>query len=508
MKKIYSYLAALLAIMLLLTACSPADTPSKDDTTPAEDTTTEVPVDTTTVVTPEVEEPRVVQLPIPYIDIDFDSKGNIFDAMGHMDCSISNPQKGSVVTTAVKYNGQSYEIPHFQTRASGGTALLKYNSITSSSELLSMLSEGFTIEAFLVNHTRLKSDSGEQCMISSCQSGGYNLTTYKGKYTGSVYAGGKYRNPALDSEYDTEELSHLIFIYYASSQTATLYVNGVEVSSVDATGSLGLASGIGWTTIVLGGDITGDGATSTHCDSFEITDFKFYTSAILPSMARPMFELAEAKLTGGGLSYDVEYSDAAINDDNAIFKNISDSYVTDVYEPQTSIQSAPTILQYVNEDTVGVGIASVEKRPATVIFGVTYDDGMLYATDMNGRELGELYKIVKSFNAKVIPAFIIDKTNAEPIRDFINDNRIGDCFVICKDEKLLGDICSATRAARPVLDCREITDISPSDVYLRASYCGSKVILANTTIFISLAIQRWHFWLPMFPAREFLLQCL
>lgn len=479
MKKTYSLLAATLAVLLLLSACSPANTPSDGDTTPAEDTTTAAPADTTTAAAPEVEEPKVVQLPVPYIDIEFDGKGNIFDAMGNVDCSISNPQKGSVVNTAVKYNGQSYEIPHFQTRASGGTALLKYNNIVSSSELVTMLSEGFTMEAFLVNHTRLKSDSSEQCMISSCQSGGYNLTTYKGKYTGSVYTGGKYRNPALDSDYDTEQLSHLIFIYYASSQTATLYVNGVEVSSVDATGALGLASGIGWTTIVLGGDITGEGGTSTHCDSFEITDFKFYTSAILPSMARPMFELAEAKLTGGTLDYDVEYSYDAIKDDNAIFNNISASYVTDVYEPKTSIQSAPTILQYVTEDIVGAGIASVEKRPATVILGVSYDDGVLYATDMQGRELGELYKTVKAFEAKVIPAFIIDKTTAEPIRDFINDNRIGDCFVICEDEKLLGDICGATRAARPVLDCRGIADIEPDDVYVRASACGSKVILAN-----------------------------
>lgn len=479
MKKIYSFLAALLAVMILLTACSPADQPSDGDTTPAEDTTTATPVDTTTQAPPVVEEPKVVQLPVPYIDIDFDGKGNIFDAMGHVDCSISDESKGSVVTTAVKYNGQSYEIPHFQTRASGGTALLKYNDITSSSELLTMLSDGFTIEAFLVNHTRLKEDSSEQCMISSCQSGGYNLTTYKGKYTGSVYTGGKYRNPALDSSYNTEELSHLIFIYYASSQTATLYVNGVEVSSVDATGALGLASGIGWTTIVLGGDVTGEGGTSTHCDSFEITDFKFYTSAILPSMARPMFELAEAKLTDGTLDYDVVYSDEAIKDDNAIFQNISASYVTDVYEPKTSIQSAPTILQYVNEDIIGSGIASAEKRPATVIFNVLYDGGVLYATDMQGNELGELYKTVKGLNAKVIPAFIIDQTNAEPIRDFINDNRIGDCFVICTDEALLGEVCSATRAARPVLDCRRIAKLDPDDVYLRASKCGSKVILAN-----------------------------
>lgn len=479
MKKIYSCLAVLLTAMIMLTACSPADQLSDDTTTPAADTTTAKPIDTTTQTPPEVEEPRVVQLPIPYIDIDFDGKGNIFDAMGHVDCSISDKSKGSVVTTAVKYNGQSYEIPHFQTRASGGTALLKYNSIESKSELVTLLSEGFTMEAFLVNHTRLKSDSAEQCMVSSCQSGGYNLTTHQGKYKGSVYTGGKYRNPTLEKDYNTDELSHLVFIYYASSQTATLYVNGVEVSSVDATGALGLAADAGWTTIVLGGDITGDCATSTHCDSFEITDFKFYTSAILPSMARPMFELAEAKLTGGTLSYDIEYSEDATKDDNAIFKNISASYVTDIYEPKTSIQSAPTILQYVTEDIIGTGIASVEKRPATVIFGVTYEDGVLYATDMQERELGELYKTVKSLNAKVIPAFIIDKTTAEPIRDFINDNRIGDCFVICEDEKLLGDVCSATRAARPVLDCRGIADISPADVYLRASACGSKVILAN-----------------------------
>lgn len=475
MRNLRSIISILLLSLMLLAACAPTVQPSEQDTTPLDTTTAAPDGDTTT--SPQPAEPVTVQLPTPYIDIEFDSNGNIFDKMSHVDCTLSDKNKASVVSTPVKFDGKSYSVPHFQVRESGGVALLKYNSVESSSELYSMLMYGFTMEAFLVNHTRLGSDSGEQCMISSCQSGGYNLTTHKGQYKGSVYVNGSYRNPTLDEQYNTEELTHLILVYAPVAGVATLYVNGFEVSAVDVNNSLSLASGDLWKTIVIGGDIGPDG-TSTHCDSFEAADFKLYTTAILPSHARIMFESAVSELTGEALDYEIEYSSEAISD-NAIFKSITASYVTDVYEPVTSIQSAPTILQYATENIVGMSIASHEKRPATVIFGVTYSDGVLYGTDMSGRELGELYKLVKNLDTKLIPAFIIDSTTAAPVRDFINDNRIGDCFVICSDEKLLSEVCEATRAARPVLDCREISAIDPDDIYLRASACGSKVILAQ-----------------------------
>ena len=484
MKYFRSIIALTLILITLLSSCSPSGNGDvTSDSGNADDVTTTLADEgTTSGATEEEEKPEenvVIKLPYPYIDVDFDDNGRIFDRMGNADCTVSDQKKGSVVTTAVKFDGKSYTVPHYEVRASGGTALLRYTSLASYEELFDLLDGGFTMEAFLVNHTKLQSDSAEHCMVSSCQTGGYNFTTHQGLYKGSIYTNGAYRNPILNSEYNTEELTHLLFIYYPETATAVLYVNGIEVSSVSAPGEMKLAGDGLWDTVVIGGDI-GTKGTTTHCDSFELTDFKLYSSSVIPSQARAMFELSRAELTGAELDYTVEYTDEVLTESyDSIFKSITDSFATSIYEYETSIQSAPTVLQYLTEDMVGIDVASREKRPATLIYNVKYEGGELYGADISGRELGLLDRLVKKLEKKIIPAFIIDKSTATLTRDFINNNRIGDCFVICSDEKLLREVCESTTSARPVLDCRAIQRIDPDDVYVRASFCGSKVILAN-----------------------------
>ncbi len=472
MRKIISIISLLLIASMLIAGCSPTDVPDSDQESSSalEESTT--PAETQ----PPQPQRDTVELPIPYIDINFTGGGTVLDSMGHVTCLLYDQAKGSVVTKNVMFGGKSYETCTLEVREAGGVALLKYEHINSSNELLALLRDGFTMEAFLVNHNTLSPSDNEQCMISSCQSGGYNFTTHQGQYKLSVYTDGSYRNPTLNKPYSTNELTHLVGIYDPISQTAALYVNGDIVSEVSAPGMLALAQSEAWRTIALGGDINGNGKPTTLCQSIDITDFKLYTTAVHASQAQVMYEAAVSELTGTPLDYNVVYTLPSVNE-NSLFASISDSYVTDVYEPQTALVSAPTVLQYASHEFVDV--AFEEKRPATVIFGILQNDGVLYGTDASGTPVGELYSLVKALNKKAIPAFVIDKDTATTVRDFINENQIGDCFVICADENVLDSVCGATRAARPVLDCRKLSAIAPSDIYLRASKCGSKVIIAN-----------------------------
>lgn len=480
MRKSLSFISILLLVLMLVTSCAPTTPGAEDDTTPSEVVTTPAemttPTEDTQPTPEEIVAPPTAKLPIPFIDIDFNENGDIYDSAGRVTCLLANEANGSVVNKAVVFDGKKYTVPHFEVRKSGGVAYLRYNGLENSDQLLAHLKDGFTMEAFLVNHKALASTDNEQCMVSSCQSGGYNFTTHKGQYKFSVYTDGSYKNPYLNSEYDTTELTHLVGIYDPASQTSSLYVNGVFVSEIATAGTFTLGKDDAWKTIVLGGDVNGSGGATTLCESFEITDFKLYTQAAQPYQARVMYESAVSELTGAPLDYKVLYTDV-IPDDTALFKTLAESYVTDVYEPTTSLGSSPTILQYASADLIDV--ARNEKRPATVIFGVALDGKELYATDRDGKPLGNLYNTVKALETKVIPAFVVTPATAAALQDFINENRIGDCFVIGTDKEILKKINDSTVAARPVLDLRGIEKVDPADAYLSASYCGSKVVLAD-----------------------------
>lgn len=488
MKRTKLILSLILAIVTLLSSCMPNINSGNTDTTTAavDDVTTvhddsEMPDGTTASngngeeQIPDEDTRKVVKLPEPFIDIELGEDGSVFDEMKTVSCTVADSTKGSVVTKKVRFDGKEYDARIYELRKEGGVVFLKYENLTSSNELLKLLQDGFTMEAFLVNHVALKEGDVEHCMVSSCQSGGYNLTTHQGIYKGSFYTDGAYRNPTLNGKYSTTELTHLVATYDATSKKAALYVNGEFVSEIDAPGALKLANGEAWRYIVIGGDIDAKGGASTLCSSFDLLDFKMYSQSVLPGVARTMFEKSEAELTGKELDYDIEYFKGSGTD--AIFDSVSNSFATDVYEPETKITLAPTILQYADSELVDV--AYYEKRPATIIFGVSSDGEDIYGTDRNGKEIGYLKNLVLNLNKKIIPAFVIEPSQADLIRDLINENNIGDCFVICKSERALKNVCDYTRSARPVLDIRGDKKADAADAYLKASYCGSKVVLVN-----------------------------
>ena len=314
----------------------------------------------------------------------------------------------------------------------------------------------------------------------SCQSGGYSFTIYKGKYSFGVYTGGAYSTPALDTAPNRTEMTHLMGVYDPDGRTATLYVNGKQVSVLPAEGILGLATGSAWTNIILGGDTTADCGTSTYSTNTRIADYKLYPSDMNASQIATAYEQMLAKLTGAEYDYEVLYCEEEELLGDRLFASVADSYA-DVYEPKTAIVNSPTVITYANESNYKI-TDTAAARPATVIFGVKAKDGVLYACSENGTELAPLADAVKALRAAVIPAFAVDNASeAELLTDFINYHRIGDCFVISSDGEILKKLRTSTRSARPILDLSGEKGIDLPKAKLAVSAALAKGLIVDSS---------------------------
>lgn len=481
MKNRLSIIAFLLVFAMLFPSCT-GD--AVDDTTAYEETTVALtdPVteaETTALPEPEIE---VRMMPKPYIDVEFTEDGGFFDAMEHVDCTLDDAKKGSVVNDFVSIGGQKYKIPHLYVKQKGGVGRLTYNEMGVQSELYDLISDGFTLEMLVVNDNSFTSSSSEQCLGSSTQSGGYNFTVYKGKYTFSVHTGGSYRNPALQGAPDRVNMTHLIGVYDPNAKTATLYVNGERVDEVAADGVLKLASGSGWTNIILGGDTNSDCTTAILSDNTRIADYKLYPSVMGLAQVGTAYELMLAKFTGAQVAYEIRYYE---NEETVhglkLFPSVAESYA-EVYEPDTAIVNSPTVITYADGKNHKV-IDTESPRPATVIFRVGVKDGVLYAYSENGDEIAPLVDAVEYLRAKIIPAFAVDTAaTADMLIDFINYHNIGDCFVFSRDGEILKKLRSSTRSARPILDLSGEKSIDLTKTKLAVSEARAKGLIVDSSL--------------------------
>lgn len=482
----FRLLCLFLILLLLLSGCQlggPAETTgnseASQDVGTGESSAEATDGETTGGEEPPTEE--AVVLPQAYIDLEFGESGSVTDTKEHVRCEIADENKGNVVTEVLRFDGEEYEVPHFRITDSGGVLRLTYTEISNMLDLYELLVSGYTMEAFLVNFNETAASSSEQCMVSSTQSGGYNLTTYEGKYTASVHTDGAYRHAILSDSYSTQELTHLVAVYDQNSETVRLYVNGECVDEQDAPGMLALASGECYKTIVIGGDINSDGGTNIHCSSFALSDFKLYRTPLDGAQAVALYARAAAELTGTECDVRIIESDSELNESDALFASCLDSFVEDVYQPDTALENAPTVLEYASSDTATLSGKAV--RPATAVFDTAVKGGALYAVTSDGTELGTMYDAVKALGKKVIPAFrFTEKAEGEALRDFINENRIADCFLICSDVELLAEVADATFAARPLLDCTGRAEIDADAMLLETSKGGVKTILLDADV--------------------------
>lgn len=493
----FKVLCVLLALLLFLTACTGAGTggettesgettagePSDSGTTPlGTEAGTDPAESTTSGETDPPEELPVVVLPRPYIDIEFDGmRKSAHDRMNRVICEFADPSRGSVVLDEVYFDGEAYAVPHYRITEAGGVLRMTYQNLTADQELHDALICGFAMEAFVVNHEALDSGAGEQSIVSSTQSGGYNLTVLRGKYTASVYTDGAYRNAILSGSYDTRELTHLLNVYDPQSKTVSLYVNGELVDSAAAPGLLGLATGDCYRTVVIGGDINDNGKTNLHANSLTLTDFKLYRTPLTAEQAEIVYERAVSELTRSELPYRIEESDSEVNSSEAMYNNYFDSFVMNVYQPETALENPPTVLQYA--DARVTELAGEEKRPATVLFEVDLEDGELYARTHSGEDLGGLDFLIGKLGRKMIPAFRINTAEeGKALAAFINANRIADCFVISANAELLQKTADATFAARPLLDLTARTEIDAEKIFLETAKIGVKTVLLDASI--------------------------
>ena len=211
MKTRLSIIAILLIIATLLPSCA-GGVPEETTETIVPDTTPELTEPITDEVTTSEAEPEIETrlMQKPYIDIEFTEDGGFYDAMEHVDCTLDDEKKGSVVNDMLSINGKEYKIPHLYVKQKGGVGRLTYNGINEKQELYDLLAGGFTMEAFLVNGNSFNSSSDEQCLTSSTQSGGYNFTVYK--FCSFFFCGILYKCTILQSH--SSELYDIMPVYW------------------------------------------------------------------------------------------------------------------------------------------------------------------------------------------------------------------------------------------------------------------------------------------------------
>lgn len=470
-------------LLILLSACSgdPAETGTPfETTTGADETTTDGVAEPQETDPPSSEGTREeIILPKPYIDVEF-KDGTVYDRMEHVDCNVVDSLKGSVVRDEVRFGGREYQTDHFSITSAGGVLRLEYRDLDDVYDLYGMLVGGYTMEAFLVNHTKTDASSAEQCMISSTQSGGYNFTVYQGKFRASVYAGKAYRAAEWPKSYDTEELVHLVGVYDANARTITLYVNGERVATNEAPGMLGLASGDCYKTIVIGGDINGSNGTDLHSKSLDVTDFKLYRTPFSERKAAALYARAVEELTGEAQEIAVLESDSELSEGTPLFDRYPNSFA-EVYTPKTALVNAPTVLLDRVSDVNA--LANGEKRPATAVFDVKAEEnGTLYAYS-GGKSLGTLYDAVKALNGRIIPAFRVeDAAIGKAVAGFVNENYIGDAFVISSDAELLRATADATFSMRPILDCTGLETVNVEELATCCQSIGTKTVMLRASV--------------------------
>ena len=490
-------LSLLLAGILLLSACGKSEPthtqPSSTETTAQASVTeesTEMVTTTqaaqTTEITTESPAPTVIReektLPEPYIDIEFTADGKAADIYGHVSCTLPDPAMGRVVNDTVSLSGKSYTVPHLYTDR-GGAILLTYEYLVSEADVTQLMSGGFTVETFLVNHNQPAANATEQCMTNAGQSGGFGLSIKNGKLGFGVYTDSSYKTAAFPGKYDTENLTHLLGVYDPDAKQVMLYLNGKLVKSVEASGVFRPAQQSCHSYIVLGGDIGIGGKAELHAPNTRIVDFKLYPTALTMTEAKTAYDAATSKLKGEEPTFDLIYQPVdglPKGSEGAAYQNVLESFA-DVYEPITSLTVSPTVWQTAVDSLTALSTA--EERPATILFDLRTVKGVLHAFTPDGRDLGSAEDALTELGGKIIPAFRVgESATAAQLTELINRHNVGDCFVVCADGALMKEICDATTCARPVLDRSSVTEADVSALFTEATYFGTKRVLLPAAV--------------------------
>ena len=145
-------------------------------------------------------------------------------------------------------------------------------------------------------------------------------------------------------------------------------------------------------------------------------------------------------------------------------------YDIDIYEPQTAIKVAPTIMLQASEELYNV--SGLAKRPASVIFTAKAEDGVLNVYDGNTKlgTFDELYNA--NFGKAIMGLRITDKAAADLIIAHAVATKNENLWVFSADGALLKYINDSCARIRGVVEipASDLTDIVTNDVTRTAVY--------------------------------------
>ena len=153
-------------------------------------------------------------------------------------------------------------------------------------------------------------------------------------------------------------------------------------------------------------------------------------------------------------------------------QSLIDSYNVDIYEPNTAIPMAPTII---SDGMIEIG----EERPATVSLSVFEQDGNLYTYDAHGEE-ALLDEQVGRITGYVLPMFQIeDAASAEELRNYLAGKGLSNAFIVSTDAELVRTVCDESMYLRPVLDLSEEEAITVENACSVAFEHAINIIIIN-----------------------------
>ena len=145
-------------------------------------------------------------------------------------------------------------------------------------------------------------------------------------------------------------------------------------------------------------------------------------------------------------------------------------YDVDIYEPDTAIAVAPSVMQMADADTYDVSGETV--RPASLIFDVKAEDGVLNAYD-GSTKLGALSDLYLANSGKAIVGVrIADKAAADLLIAYSNETKNENLWVFCEDGELLQYINNTRSLIRGVVEisAADLADIVDDDMARTAVY--------------------------------------
>lgn len=150
-------------------------------------------------------------------------------------------------------------------------------------------------------------------------------------------------------------------------------------------------------------------------------------------------------------------------------------YNTAVYEPETGLVMAPTVVS--TEDAPAAGLAAEERRPATLVRAVTLGE----AGALTVQDVGESISIadyIARLDKKILAGFRIDDVDtAAAFRAYVDESKLADVNVFSADPAVLEAACGGRAGVRGVLDFTGGMPEALIDVVSNTNRSNSRVAL-------------------------------